>query len=81
MDDMGSDGPEDVGVGYLGGVGHGALPLPPSPSPEQLRQAEAQEQDYLAEHEAQESARYDAMNSAEREKVYVHPGLLRRVKQ
>jgi hypothetical protein len=63
--------------GRVGGGGRGALP----PSPEQLRQRGAEEQDYLVEHEAKESARYDALTPSEREEVYVHPGLLRRIKQ
>lgn len=66
-----------VGGGSMGVSGHGRT----APTPEQLRQMGAAEQDYLAEHEAVESARYEALTPAERDKVYVHPGVLQRIKQ
>jgi hypothetical protein len=51
------------------------------PSPEQLREMGAAEQDRIAEHEAKDAARYDAMTPAQRDKTFVRPGLMTRIKQ
>ncbi len=65
---------------YGGSMGAGAHTWLP-PTPEQLRDDEAEEQDYVAEHEAKVSARYDELTPAQREKEYVHPNLWRRFTQ
>jgi hypothetical protein len=61
--------------------GHGGVIGAAEPSPERLREMGAAEQNRIAEHEAKEEAHYNAMTPAQRDKEYVHPGLMTRIKQ
>jgi hypothetical protein len=62
-------------------LGHGGRIGVAEPSPEQVREMGAAEEDRIAEHEAKDVARYDAMTPAQRDKEFVHPGLMTRIKQ
>ena len=69
--------PEEIGgIPLVGAVGEGIMAVPP-PVSEIL----AENHEYVAEHEAEVDARYDAMTPEQREKAYVHPGIWTRIKE
>jgi hypothetical protein len=63
------------GIPLAGWVGEGIVAVPPSVS-----DVIAQDDEYIAKHETEVDARYDAMTQEQREKAYVHPGIWRRIK-
>ncbi len=50
-------------------------------SPEQKLSNAALEQDKVADMVAKQDARYDAMSEEERDKYYVHPNLITKIKK
>jgi hypothetical protein len=54
---------------------------PKVPTPEQVKSSAALEQDKVDNLVAKQDSRYDAMTEEERDKYYVHPNLITKIKK
>ena len=63
------------GIPLVGYVGEGIVAVPPT-----VADVLAENHEYIAKHETEVDARYDAMTPEQRENAYVHPGIWRRIK-
>jgi len=62
--------------------GGGRQSAPPKvPTPEQIKSADALGQDKVDDLVAKQDARYDAMTEEERDKYYVNPNMLTKIKK
>jgi hypothetical protein len=66
-------------MGFFGG-GRQSAPRK-MPTPEQMKSADALGQDNVDNLVTKQDARYDAMTEEERDKYYVHPNLITKIKK